>query len=158
MEAHFSQNLLIVNGAVTDVSFCNRTTALQRKMDPETTSWKPVHRAGDFHHENQADTVHSMCPLQSLGQNTSGMDIVAVSTYLAAESGTHVQQSPQLLMYSNSQHVSDLEEDEIETDCSGRTSSRFPSPLPPKGDLCFSHKINALPYSSNRADQLQHKV
>jgi len=138
--------------------FCNRTTALQRRMDPETTSWKPVHRAGDFHHENQADTVRSMCPLQSLGQNTSGMDIVDLSTYLAAESGTHVQQSPQLLMYSSSQHVSDLEADEIETDYSGWTSSRFPSPLPPKGDLCFSHKINALPCSSSCADQLQHKV
>jgi len=123
-------------------------------MDPENASRKPVHGAGDLHCENRADTVPSMRALWSLGPSAGGMDGAAY-TYLAAESGTHVPQPPQPLTHSN---VLDLEPDEIETDYSGRASSQFPSPLLPKGDLCFSHKINALPYSSNHADQLQHKV
>lgn len=123
-------------------------------MDPENASQRPVHGAGDLHCEKQADTVPSMRALWSLGQSTGGMDRAAY-TYLAAESGAHVQQPPRLLTHSS---VLDQEADEIETDYSGRASSQFPSPLSPKGALFLSCKFNALPYSSNDADQLQHKV
>lgn len=127
-------------------------------MDPKTASWNPVHVAGDFHCENQADAILSMPALRFVGQNTNGRNMVAASSgrYLAAESGT---QPPQFQTYSGLQRVP--EEDEIETDYSGQRSSRFPSLLLREGDLSSSHMITALhevPNSSNHMGQQQHKV